>query len=192
MFKQLSFQTRVVFTVLVLLGVGCSTEPVDPYSPLNTSSFISISQPGFELRRGDYLAWMGKAEILTDGSYELAPETLDRMQTRFEQRMSEQGFTITADIARADHWINAVIIIGAPISESELVGELDLSPSLSAAAQYDAGTLVLRLVHPESRRTQWRGAIEILTDRTQKQEDRWIRIDRAIDTFTNHLAAKSQ
>ena len=179
------------FLALSILTLGaCTTLTQTPYDSPYTSSFISVSEPGFKPQQGDSFAWLGEAEIIADADHNIKPETLEHLRNRFEQNMRAQGYQITPSPSSANYLISAAIILGNPITEQELVEKFDIAPSLAGGGEYDAGTLVLRLLSPGSLRTQWRGAIEIFTDLNQNIGERQHRVDSAVDTFTRHLHPK--
>ncbi|UTF59039.1 DUF4136 domain-containing protein [Gilvimarinus sp. DA14] len=181
---------RAVGFVSALMLAACTTQTQPPYETHYTSSFISVAEPGFQLRQGDSFAWLGQPEIITDDSHNIAPETLTHLRSRFEQNMRSQGFDMAASANGADYLLSAAIILGTPISEQELVEKFDIAPSLTSGAEYDAGTLVMRVISPGGMRTQWRGAIEIFTDPQQTSSERQRRVDSAVDTFARHLQPK--
>lgn len=170
-----------------LLSACVTTEQNTASDPHYTSSFVSVAEPGFVLHAEDTFAWLSEVEIVTDAEHSISEQTLNGMQSRFEQRMREQGISIVPSLNDADYWLSASIILGDSASETDLVERYDIAPALNNAFEYDAGTLVMRLVSPVSRRTEWRGAIEVFTDPTQSEAARQARIDHAVDTFSRHL-----
>ncbi|MDO3381638.1 DUF4136 domain-containing protein [Gilvimarinus algae] len=183
-----SFLKTACVVLSALLLWGCVSQA--PQEPRYTSSFISVSEPGFVLAPGDRFAWFAPAEVISDGEHSLGEKTIEHLRERFEQRMTEQGFQMVGSTDSADYWISAVIILGDAVSEQELVQRYDIAPALSNLANYEAGTLVMRLVSPLGRRTQWRGAMELFTDPSLKAEERQRRVDYAVDTFARHLSPK--
>ena len=184
----MAFNASGLLTLLTLVSIcSCTTVSQAPYESQYTSSFISVSEPGFELYQGDTFAWFGSPEIITDGEHDISPETLEHLRQRFEKRMREQGFQIASVRDQADYWIAASIILGSPVTEQQLMQQFEVAPSLRGNAEYDAGTLVMRFLSPGNRRTQWRGAIEIFTDPNKSASDRQQQVDKAVDTFSRHL-----
>ncbi|MDO3387656.1 hypothetical protein QWI17_17565 [Gilvimarinus sp. SDUM040013] len=173
--------------LLVWLTSACTTQTEPRQHPNYTSSFISVAEPGFKLQVGDRLAWRAPIEVIAEQGNTLKPQTLSHLKRRLESDIAAQGLIMTANQS-ADYLLDAVIIVDELMSKEQLVERFDIAPALYNSGEYDAGTMVLRFIHPYSQRTLWRGAMEVFTDPSMSTKERLQKIDHAVDSFSRGFA----
>lgn len=182
---------KIIGFVIFILGLSsCAPEPKEVGNKRYTSSIVSVSDPGFHLKKGDKFAWFGPVEIIAKPDKSLSAQTVYHLKSRFEQDIRANGLLVVGSQSDADYLLDAVIILDHMLSKEELVARFDIAPSLIGNSNFDEGTLVLRLLRSDSRRTLWRGAMEVFSDPNESDAEHRQRIDHAVDAFSIHFAAQ--
>ncbi|BFM22503.1 DUF4136 domain-containing protein [Gilvimarinus japonicus] len=179
------------FTVLGLSAVfvsliACTTTTTESLTPRYTSSLVSVREPGFVFAQGDSYNWLGEVEVVANAEHKIKESTIAHIHETLERDLAARGYRKVP--TGADHLIAATIIAGDAVSELDLIKRYDISPSLAQQTDYEAGTLVLRVISPVTLRTHWRAAMELFTDPTESDAERIIKVDKAVDAFVRQLA----
>ncbi|WP_339900063.1 hypothetical protein [uncultured Gilvimarinus sp.] len=175
--------TSVTLALTLLATLACTT--TEPVTPRYTSSLVSVREPGFEFLPGESYNWLGEIEVLADTGHSIKESTIKHLRDTLERDLTASGHPKVS--SGADYLLAATIIVGNSVSESELIERYDISPSLMQQADYEAGTLVLRVINPASLRTEWRAAMELFTDPNETDAERIAKVDKAIDAFIRQL-----
>ncbi|WP_041521927.1 DUF4136 domain-containing protein [Gilvimarinus agarilyticus] len=177
--------TPVALGVTLLATMACTTT-TEPVTARYTSSLVSVREPGFEFVSGDSYNWLGEIEVVADTEHGIKESTIAHIRDTLERDLAAGGHPKVS--SGADYLLAATIIVGNSVSESELIERYEISPSLTQQSDYEAGTMVLRVINPASLRTEWRAAMELFTDPHETDAERIAKVDKAIDAFIRQLA----
>ena len=188
--KRVARLTMRLFTLLTLAvtlvaTMACTTTTTEPVSPRYTSSLVSVREPCFVFAAGDSYNWLGDVEVVANAEHRIKESMIAHIQQTLQRDLATKGYLKVP--TGADHLIAATIIAGDAVSEPDLIKRYDISPSLIQQTDYEAGTLVLRVISPVTLRTRWRAAMELFTDPNETDAERIMKVDKAVDAFLRQL-----
>lgn len=159
---------RILFPLLAALTLAaCSTDRTTqaPGSdPLNQSSAVSVSMPGFITSPETTLRWRSDLIWVDDpeGRFERRAHMLQQiLQSEFEQK----GYQFVGPGEDATYDVFAVALLGELDSQEEIEKIFRLYPSLAAnSAGYTKGNVLVAIAPADTETIVWRGALEAFTD----------------------------
>lgn len=158
---------RLVLLVLLTLSglAACSgTPPTAANDPLNQSSAVAVTLPGFVTSPATTLHWHSDLVWADDatGQFERRGAVLQKaLQDEFERK----GYRFVDDAASATYDVVAVAMLGDVKSHSDILEVFRLYPALAQPAQgYDKGTLMVAIAPEGTKDIVWRGALQVFTD----------------------------
>lgn len=162
----------MVKPVLILLFgialVSCSLS-APPSRENYHRSVISVAAPGFQLKGGDSVAWRAPIDIISRKNSRSAQTIPEQLKQGLESALQERGILIAEQNTQARYLIEGALILDNSLSRAQLVQRFDLAPALFNGDEFNANILILRIVHPYTHRTLWRGAVELFSHNSTAQ-----------------------
>lgn len=158
---------RLTLLVLITLSglIGCSsTPPTNANDPLNQSSAVAVTLPGFVTGPDTTLHWHSDLVWADDpgGQLERRGRALQQaLQDEFERK----GYRFVQEAASATYDVVAVVMLGDVKSHSEILEVFRLYPALAQPVKgYEKGTVMVAIAPEGTKDIVWRGALQVFTD----------------------------
>ncbi|MEP4486411.1 MAG: hypothetical protein ABJ013_12330 [Halioglobus sp.] len=156
----------VILVLFTLCGLAaCSSKPPTAANdPLNQSSAVAVTLPGFVTGPTTTLHWHSDVIWADDdtGQFEHRGKVL---QSALQEEFERKGYQFVDDAASATYDVVAVAMLGDVESHSEILEVFRLYPALAQPAKgYDKGTVMVAIVPEGTKDIVWRGALQVFTD----------------------------
>lgn len=159
---------RIIFPLLAALTLlACSTDRAGQTTandPLNQSSAVSVSLPGFVTSPDTTLRWRSNVIWVDDpeGRFERRADMLQQiLQREFEQK----GYQFVGPEEDATYDVLGVALLGEIDDQEEIEKVFRLYPSLAAnPSGYNKGNILVAIAPAGTKNIVWRGALEAFTN----------------------------
>jgi len=160
-------QLRLVLLALLTLSVltACSSKPPTPANdPLNQSSAVAVTLPGFVTDATTTLHWHSDV-IWADDATGQFKQRGRVLQNALQQEFERKGFRFAEDATSATYDVVAVVMLGDVESHTEILDVFRLYPALAQPAKgYGKGTVMVAIAPEGTKDIVWRGALQVFTD----------------------------
>ena len=157
------------FAILILLTLSglaacSSTPPSAGNDPLNQSSAVAVTLPGFVTGPDTTLHWHSDLVWADDAGSQLERRG-QRLQQALQDEFERKGYRFVEDAAQATYDVVAVAMLGEAKKHSEILEVFRLYPALTQPAKgYKKGTVMVAIAPEGTKDIVWRGALQIFTD----------------------------
>lgn len=150
-----------------VLALSCgSTEPqsmADLPPEMNRSVVVTVGDPTLKIPAGARFGWMPES-IRYFGDPRLDGVMLNSLlQEAIQSELSKKGFAFTTP-EDCDFKLGYVAALESAISDRDVNALYGISaghvPRESMSREYEKGTLIIDVIHPETRRCVWRGSLQ--------------------------------
>lgn len=179
------------------LLAGCVNTTTSSDAPSPTYTAVSVALPEFKPRSGETLEWLGPVLVSGDFSVEVKDWAAEITANRVEGAMSDRGYRFAGE-RNGDYLLFGAILggLGEELTpeQRDLIGLLQLYPSLGAAGAPDRNMLVLAVTSREKfgdGNPLWKAAIEMYAadDGELSEDARLQRLENAVQQLVATLPA---
>jgi len=195
---QSAFTHRLLLATSLACSVltGCTTtEVADPVisHDLRQASVVSTSAPEFQPRAGDTVAWADHITVHAPEGVPVPQEIVDGLKDRIDQQLVSKGYRFAPAGQAATYQIHGLMVLGNQLNESQLRDILGFEPGMVAREQeYQKGSLLLMLVDPSTRLTDWRSVVQVFTSQELTTEQQTSRFDYIVRSLLRPLPDLNQ
>ena len=185
-----SLLRKALLSLCLLWLAGCQTAPTPAELPreLRSSSVVSTSARSFDPQPGSRIRWRSDIAVHATTGTPDDTTTLTYIRQQLEYRLQDKGYVWVADGQPVDYLVQGLIVVGTELNETALRDILGFDPGLATGdTAYQTGTLLLLLINPDNRQTEWRSAVEILTAPELAEDLRQQRIQYGINSLLRPL-----
>lgn len=193
LYKRIALSVAASLTALLL--TACVTEPAPQQldHDLRQSSVVSTSDPNFQPQPGETVAWGGDIAVHRPDGTEVDPAIINTIVSNINTNLKNKGYRFAPQGAQPDYWIQGILVLGNQLNETQLRDVLGFEPGLVAHNQdYQKGSLLLLLVDPNTRSTDWRAVVQVFTAQELPEDVRKQRLEYIIRSLLRPLPTLSQ